>query len=321
MWKPVCTAIALCVSACGPPAADAPMNMPETPIADTTEAPERTAMLSWGDLLSQPKPSPTHAIKIGDGATDIVDLWLPETPGPHPVVLMVHGGCWQKEIADRTLMNYGAEDLRQRGMAVWNIEYRGVDETGGGYPGTYLDVANAADALRVHAETYNLDLNRIAGTGHSAGGHLVSWLAARSNLPEASLLYMADPISMIGVLNVGGLADLELSTRVTERSCLGAILDKLTGPATEDRSDVFSDTSPARLLPIKVNHISLSGDMDRISPIGLAKDFAARATQAGGFAQAVIIAGNNHTDLISPGTEAFEVQAEQLASWLSLDQP
>lgn len=319
MWKPIFFCLAVTLSACGQPTANAPLDMPDAPASDTTEAPDRLAMLSWGDLLSQPKPTPTHSIQIGDRDTDIVDLWLPETPGPHPVVLMVHGGCWQKNIADRTLMNYGAEDLRQRGMAVWNIEYRGVDETGGGYPGTYLDVANAADAMRDHADAYNLDLKRIAGTGHSAGGHLVSWLATRSNLPESSPLYKANPLSMIGVLNVGGLADLERSTRVTERSCMGAILDQLTGAPGEGRSDVFSDTSPARLLPMKAKHISLSGDMDRISPVGLAKDFAARAAQAGGTADALIISGNNHTDLIAPGTEAFEAQAEQLAIWLELE--
>ena len=59
--------------------------------------------------------------------------------------------------------------------------------------------------------------------------------------------------------------------------------------------------------------------MDRISPIGLAKDFAARAAMAGGQAEAIIIAGNNHTDLIAPGTEAFEAQARQLSNWLSAD--
>ncbi|MEL6758158.1 MAG: hypothetical protein AAFP81_17135, partial [Pseudomonadota bacterium] len=109
---------------------------------EMTDTPADLALLSWGDLLSQDKPTPSTSIQIGEGETDIVDLWIPETPGPHPVVLMVHGGCWQKSVADRTLMNYAAEDLRQRGLAVWNIEYRGVDEDGGGYPGTYLDVAS-----------------------------------------------------------------------------------------------------------------------------------------------------------------------------------
>ena len=76
-------------------------------------------------------------------------------------------------------MNWIADDLRRRGIAVWNIDYRGVDRPGGGYPGTFLDAAAAADALRDHAARYNLDLSRVVAIGHSAGGHLALWLAAR----------------------------------------------------------------------------------------------------------------------------------------------
>lgn len=314
------TLAALLATACSQ-AADIPQpTQPVLPEAETTEAPEQLAVLSWGDLLSEEKPEPSHEIRIGEGETDIVDLWLPETPGPHPVVLMVHGGCWQKSIADRTLMNYGAEDLRQRGMAVWNIEYRGVDEDGGGWPGTYWDVAKAADAMRDHAEAYNLDLNRVAGTGHSAGGHLVTWLAARGNLSEQSVLYSADPLPLVGVVNVGGLADLELSTRVTERSCMGAVLEDLTGTPDETRPDVFTETSPARLLPIGIPTVHLSGDLDRISPPGLATALTDKASLAGDTdVQALIVKGNNHVDLIAPGTTAFEAQAEVLSQLLDAD--
>ena len=79
------------------------------------EQPRYTApaqIMTWNDLLSRPKVQPTHSIQWGEGATDIADLWLPDGAGPHPVVLMIHGGCWQKAIADRTLMNWAADDLR-----------------------------------------------------------------------------------------------------------------------------------------------------------------------------------------------------------------
>jgi len=136
-------------------------------------------LMVWKDLLDRPRPQPTTTIHYGEDALQVVDLWLPEGAGPHPVALMVHGGCWQTDIADRTLMNWIAEDLRDRGIAVWNIDYRGVDRPGGGYPGTFLDAAAAADALREHAAHYHLDLSRVVATGHSAGGHLALWLAAR----------------------------------------------------------------------------------------------------------------------------------------------
>jgi acetyl esterase/lipase len=137
------------------------------------------ALMTWPDLLERPRPEPNRSIPYGSDSLQVADLWLPSGPGPHPTLLMVHGGCWQTEIADRRIMNWIADDLRKRGIAVWNIDYRGVDRAGGGYPGTFQDVAAAADALRQAAPKYDLDLSRLVAMGHSAGGHLALWLAGR----------------------------------------------------------------------------------------------------------------------------------------------
>jgi pimeloyl-ACP methyl ester carboxylesterase len=145
------------------------------------------ALMTWPDLLERPRPEPNETIGYGTDALQVADLWLPAGHGPHPTVLMVHGGCWQTEIADRRIMNWIAEDLRKRGIAVWNIDYRGVDREGGGYPGTFLDAAAAADALRDAAPRYNLDIDQIVAVGHSAGGHLALWLAARSQWQRGGL--------------------------------------------------------------------------------------------------------------------------------------
>src|SRR3546814_2997527 len=102
------------------------------------------SLMEWPNLLERPQPKEDATIHYGDDPYQVVDLWLPEGKGPHPTVLMVHGGCWTTEVADRTIMNWIADDLRKRGIAVWNIDYRGVDRPGGGYPGTFLDAAAAA---------------------------------------------------------------------------------------------------------------------------------------------------------------------------------
>jgi acetyl esterase/lipase len=294
----------LCLSACS--RAEAPSGAP-------LEQPRMTRVMTWEDLTSRPKPSPTHTIRWGQGATDIVDLWVPDGAGPHPVVLMVHGGCWQKAIADRTLMNWAAEDLRRQGMAVWNIEYRGVDEPGGGYPGTFLDVAHAADALRENAPNYNLKIDRVAAFGHSAGGHLALWLAARHKLPAASPLRMDNPLKITGVVNSGGLADLKASAPVTEAECLANIIDKLIGSPSASRPDVFSDTSaPEMLQPLDVAIESVSGDQDRISPPRLAGDLARRLAPA----RMWISRNTGHVELVAPGTDAFAREAELLQDML-----
>lgn len=273
-------------------------------------------LMTWDDLTSRPKPSPTHTITWGQGATDVADLWLPEGAGPFPVVLMVHGGCWQKSIADHTLMNWAADDLRKQGMAVWNIEYRGVDEQGGGYPGTFLDVAHATDALRDQATTYNLDLSRVAAFGHSAGGHLALWIAARHKLPSFSPMRMDNPLKLVGVVNSGGLADLKASRSVTQRSCLADIYDQLVGDISSTRADVLSDTSPAEMLPLKVRQVSINGHDDVIAPGSLGEGYTRRAKAAGDDADVVVVLNTGHVELVSPGSEAWDMEVATLKSML-----
>src|SRR5262245_21058288 len=88
-------------------------------------------LMDWPDLFGQPMPAATAHIAYGDDQRQFVDLWRPEGRGPFPVVLMVHGGCWRSHIANLTIMNYIAEDLRAHGIAVWNLEYRGAGDSGG----------------------------------------------------------------------------------------------------------------------------------------------------------------------------------------------
>lgn len=271
-----------------------------------------TRLMTWNDLLARPRPSPTLTVAWGPGPTDLSDLWLPEGTGPFPVVLMVHGGCWQKAIADRSLMNWAAEDLRRQGFAVWNIEYRGVDEPGGGYPGTFLDVARAADALREQAISHPLDLKRIVAFGHSAGGHLALWLAARDRLPELSPMRMADPLKLAGVLSSGGLADLNAARSVTQRSCLADIFDKLVGDISSTRADVLSDTSPAEMLPLKLKQISVNGHEDAVAPASLGEGYTRRARAAGDDAEVFVIANTGHVELVSPGSDAWRTEVTLL---------
>tara|TARA_B100000678_G_scaffold10694_2_gene8720 strand:+ start:5346 stop:6236 length:891 start_codon:yes stop_codon:yes gene_type:complete len=289
-------------------------------VAPTPEATETAAqsdtLMSWADLLAMERAEPQAVHAYGELEQQVIDIWLPEGEGPHPVVLMVHGGCWQKAIANRTLMNYMAEALRQRGLAVWNIEYRGVDEAGGGYPGTFQDVSAAADALIASGADYNLDTSRIVGLGHSAGGHLVTWLAARENVPDGSVLAGGEPLPMRAVINSGGLADLEASAPVTLETCLANIQDQLTGTSTDGREDVFADTSSARLQPSSVPQISVNGAMDHIAPPALGIGYTDVVSQDGGEARFVEVQGAGHVELIAPGTEAFDVQAELIERYL-----
>jgi acetyl esterase/lipase len=266
-------------------------------------APSAAPLMDWPDLLARPMPSPTKEIAYGALPEQVADLWLPAGRGPFPVVLMVHGGCWRSGVAKLTIMNYAAEDLRRRGVAVWNIEYRGVDRPGGGYPGTFQDVAAAADKLARVAPAYHLRADRVVAFGHSAGGHVVLWLAARRRIPAGSPLRTARPLPIAAVVSSGGLPDLEAVH--AQDICGAGNVEKLVGPRTASRPDVYADTSPAELgIATDVEQL-ISGDQDPIAPPALAGAYAAKMKRKGARIGAVTIPDTGHVELISPGTPAW----------------
>ncbi len=277
--------------------------------------------MTWPDLLERPRPEPTTTISYGADHMQRVDLWLPEGEGPHPTVLMVHGGCWQTEIADRRIMDWIADDLRTRGIAVWNIDYRGVDRDGGGYPGTFADAAQAADALRQHAGRYKLDLDPLVATGHSAGGHLALWLAARRSekarasnplIPRGSPILADDPIRIDTVVSLGGLPDLERAATPPGSGCGTGVIEKLVGPATLSSRNVYADTSVPRLAPLGIRQVLINGRQDRIIPSDYATDYEAKMRAAGDDVRVRFVDETGHVELIAPGTAAWSAGAEEI---------
>lgn len=261
-------------------------------------------LMTWPDLLERPRPSPDHTIRYGDDPLQVVDVWLPASAGPHPVALMVHGGCWQTEIADRTIMNWIADDLRRRGIAVWNIDYRGVDR-GGGYPGTFQDAAAAADALRSHASRYRLDTGRVVAIGHSAGGHLALWLAARPRLPAGSPLRTANPLPIAEVVSLGGLPDLEEAAREPGSGCGTEVIARISGGR-------FAETSVPRLAPLGVKQVLINGRQDRIIPAAYAEGYARPMRAAGDDVRVRMLDATGHVELIAPETAAWAAAVEEL---------
>jgi acetyl esterase/lipase len=261
-------------------------------------------LMDWPDLTGRPLPRPTAQIAYGALPQQVAQLWLPEGAGPFPVVLMVHGGCWLSDVANLSLMNYAAEDLRKRGIAVWNIEYRGVDRPGGGYPGTFQDLAAAADKLGQLGRDYHLRTDHIVAFGHSAGGHLALWLAARGRIAAGSPLKSATPLSIAGVVSSGGLPDLE--TVRAQGICGQDTVVRLVGAPTASHPHVYADTSPAELGVGTDREQLISGDQDGIAPPALADAYSAKMKLKGAAIGAVTVANTGHVELISPGTPAWD---------------
>jgi len=141
------------------------------------------------DYLKLPCVPPQHTYAYGPEASQFGHLYLPPGRGSRPVILVIHGGCWQAEYG-LLPMSALCSALAGEGLAVWNLEYRRLGD-GGGWPATFHDVAAGADFLRTIAASHELDLDRLVALGHSAGGHLALWLAGRHRLPAGSELASA----------------------------------------------------------------------------------------------------------------------------------
>lgn len=258
--------------------------------------------ISFSDLLARPRAAADATIAYGAEPQQFGALWLPTGQGPYPVVVLIHGGCWQADLPGTELMDYLAADLRDRGYAVWNLEYRRIGHPGGAWPGTFKDVATGLDHLRTIAGPRGLDLSRVVLVGHSAGGHLVSWAAARSGLAKDSPLWTADPLPVSGVVSLAGINDLEAFRATGPDRCGGPqTIDDLVSVATRAGQDVYADTSPARLAAPKGQVSVISGELDPIVPPVFGPPFAARWS-----ATELTIKDAGHFELIDPTSPAWK---------------
>ena len=191
-------------------------------------------------------------------------------------------------------------DLAARGWAVWNLEYRRLGlRSRGGWPATFEDVAAGIDHLGTLDEP--LDLARVVGIGHSAGGHLALWAGARRGLPAGAP--GAEPrVRLAGAVAQGGVVDLREAARLgLSRRAAEKLLD---GPPTKwpARYDL---ASPLERLPLGLPQLLVHGDADDVVPIGIARSYADRAAYSGDPCELVELAGCGHDEHLDPGTPAW----------------
>lgn len=259
--------------------------------------------LTFSQLASLTAPPPDHRIPYGDDPLQFGNLRLPKRPGPHPVVLFIHGGCWlsQYDIAHAAPFE---QALADSGFAVWSIEYRRVGNEGGGWPGTFTDIARAADFLRELAPRYALDLNRVIASGHSAGGEFALWLAARRKIPPASPLFVADPLVVHGVLGLAPAPDL---AGLHALGVCGNVINRLMGGSPAEHPDRYAAASPMQLVPIPVPQVLVIGVHDRTwAPIGRLYLSVARA-RGDSTTLAVDAPDAGHFDLLAPTTTTWPI--------------
>jgi acetyl esterase/lipase len=266
--------------------------------------------VSWAEIKALPVPPPDHRLAYGEHPLQFGELRLPAGPGPHPVAVLLHGGCWRAEY-DLEYMSHMGAALARAGVAVWTPEYRRVGDEGGGWPGTFQDAAGALARLDQLAQDYPLDLERVVLVGHSAGGHLALWLAARHNLPVADTLHVPGPLRIRGVVSLAGITDL---ARYAEggRGCNAAV-PLLMGGSPAEQPERYAAANPIELLPLEVPVRLLQGALDPIVKLEQASAFAERAGAYGEDVRIELIEGAGHFDLVAPYAPAWSaVQAAVL---------
>src|SRR5215510_8619960 len=267
------------------------------------------------DILTRPTPPVDHRLSYGPDEFQFGDLRLPKGAGPHPVAIVIHGGCWMSEYG-LSYMGHLSAALTEAGVATWRVEYRRVGNDGGGWPGTFEDVARAADHLRTIAKTYPLDLNRVVAVGHSAGGHLALWLAARKLLPKDSPVYSPDPLPLRGVVSLAGVTDLR-----RDGTACDANVPELMGGAAKDKAAIYDQASPIALLPLGIPSAIVQGSIDSIIPLAMAKDYADAAKKKGDDAKLVVIEKAGHFEVVDPKSFAWEAVRDEVLALLKTSVP
>lgn len=272
-----------------------------------------------------------RTIAYGPEPSQVGELYLPEGDGPFPTVVTIHGGWWAAMFDDRRQTTPLVEDLVSRGFAVWNIEYRRVGETGGGWPGTFDDVAAAVDAVPDLDPL--IDAGRVVVVGHSAGGQLATWAAHRSARPDGvpgahPKVQPLGAVTLAGVLDLVAADDARLGADLAQadaESPAGApspgpdpwlglasrahdgIMPLLLGGRAAEYGERYAATSPVLLKNGGVPVLAIHGTADDIIPFAYSRTYAEVAAAGGAEVTFVASPGAGHFDVLDPEGHAWSV--------------
>ncbi|HUC58257.1 MAG TPA: alpha/beta hydrolase [Streptosporangiaceae bacterium] len=261
-----------------------------------------------GNVLTRPARPPDLVIRYGDQADQVADVHLPQRRQPEAagryganlLTMILHGGFWRAAYGREHTAPL-AEALAAAGFVVVAPEYRRTGQVGGGWPGTFDDVAVAVDRLPgLVAEAVGglIDPDAMVLAGHSAGGHLALWAASRHRLPAGSAWQAPAGRGRYGVVALAAVSELVECQRLR----LGVrAADALMGGAPERYPERYALADPASLLPVGTGVRLIHGTADDRVPHQMSVDYAARAREAGDDAtQCVLLEGAGHFDVIDP---------------------
>ena len=257
--------------------------------------PGRNVLRNHRGVIPRCGPSPTRTLSYGAEPDHVVDLWLPQGDSA-PLIVLLHGGFWRATI-DRMHLRPMAGGLAEAGYAVAVPEYRRIGQAGGGWPGTFDDVATMLDRLPELVAPYGLDAADAVWAGHSAGGHLALWASLRHRLPTDAPWHLPAVPAVRKVVSLAGCADLSL----TSAWQLGRdAANDLMGGTPGEYPDRYVLADPSLLLPGAVPTIHLHGTEDGHVPIAIGREYAARARRVTSPIEFLELPAVEHFALIDP---------------------
>ncbi len=251
-------------------------------------------------------------IPYGADAQNFGILRVPRAEGPHPVVVVIHGGFW-RALYDLEYIEPVCDALTDAGAATWSIEYRRLG-SGGGFPATFYDVSLALDYLRELAPTHQLDLSRVVTLGHSAGGHLAVWAAARQWIPldNPILPRNSAPLALRAAISLAGVVDLYACWRY---HLSNQVVEEFLGGAPQEFPERYAVASPMELLPLGVRQVLVHGTEDDNVPYEISRAYHAAAVARGDDATLVTLPGAGHFECVDPRSREWSaVKSAVLAS-------
>jgi acetyl esterase/lipase len=245
--------------------------------------------MSSDDILTLPPPPADARVSYGSDPNQFGEIRLPKGKSGAPVVMNIHGGFWRAQYG---LAHAGhlCAALTAKGLATWNIEYRRVGNSGGGWPGTFEDIRTAFRFVPELAKRYNFDATKLLVTGHSAGGQLALCLAAH----EPLLKYV---VSLAGVVDLQQAFDLHLSN-----DAVVAFLGGKPGDVPEH----YREADPMVVsVPHSTTQWLIHGAKDDVVPSYFSRTYAQKHQQQGEAAHYLEISTAGHYELIDPRSNAW----------------
>ncbi len=260
--------------------------------------------IPYAELTSGPAPLPGQRIAYGPDSLQFGELRLPPGRGRVPIVVLIHGGCW-RAFFGLGHVSHAAAAITRAGYATWTIEYRRIGDAGGGWPGTFADVARGVDYTTVLSSRFpRLDTKRLVLAGHSAGGQLALWAASRRRGERLDGVEVAvAPVRVAGVVSLAGITDLR-AYGAGAGSCNKAITP-LLGGTPHEFPDRYSAVSPSDRVPLGIPVRFIHGSADSIVPLSQSRSLLDRERAIGANARLSVIDSAGHFDLVAPISRAW----------------